>query len=125
MENSDIILGEIRVLRAEFREDVNRIYTKLNSVDIQTKLTNGRVTKLENLQENCPGQKAINILNDQKTEEKVKRNIVGSFKTIAYVAITLASLIVTGFQIKGYLKKSNDEDKIIVLEKKIIEMQKK
>jgi len=47
MTDAELILGEVRVLRAELREDVSKIHSKLDTVHEQTTKTNGRVTRLE------------------------------------------------------------------------------
>lgn len=66
MTNEEYILGEIRVMRAEWREDVDKLHEKTNKIFEQTVRTNGRVTKLEDNHKACP------VLAVQKDVEEIK-----------------------------------------------------
>lgn len=87
--SAQLILETVRLMQSDIKE----IHEKINLTNItvtqiheQVKYTNGRVTKIENNHLNCAGKQAIDLLNEQKGERKVKESKayqVGAFVLIA------------------------------------------
>lgn len=87
------IRGTVEVLRAEHREESDKVYkelgivkNELTEVKIQTTKTNGRVTKLEEKDKICPIndiEKRMLLIESQNTEEFKSGRLL---KTVAVVA---------------------------------------
>lgn len=52
--NINAVGQEIKDFKETYKNDISDIKNKLKDIYVQTKKTNGRVTKLETIQENCP-----------------------------------------------------------------------
>ena len=93
MSDIDILLGEVRVLRAEIREDINKLYNKIEDVHIQTTKTNGRVTRLEEQQNKCPGKIAVDLLNKESAKD-TKEYKIGSLLITVGASVTIVLTII-------------------------------
>ena len=92
MTTQEMILGEVRVMRAEFKEDVERLHVKVNAIHEQTLKTNGRVNAIEKQQSDCPGKKALEkqLKDDAKDSKEYK---LGSFVLQVALSATLVSVL--------------------------------
>ena len=106
MTTEELILGEIRVMRAEWREDITRLHEKNDLTYQQALRTNGRVTKLEENHKACPVllvQKDVEEIKTSKKYENTKEYKAGHLVYTLGVAILAIGSFV--FSIYSALKK--------------------
>ncbi len=96
MTNEELILGELRVLRAEVRTDIEKIHAKIDLVHQQTTKTNGRVTSLEKMQDACPGKEALKFVTEAKIKEQ-KPYQIGQFILTVGATATIVLLFINIF----------------------------
>lgn len=101
MSDIEILLGEVRVMRAEWREDVSKLHSKIEEVHTQTTKTNGRVTRLEESHKICPVadiEKRVQNIESRETEEYK----TGKFlKTAAIVCGWIVGISLVGSGVLG------------------------
>jgi len=80
------VYQEVKDFKETYHGDIQDIKKTLNDVATQTRKTNGRVTKLETLQENCPAREAF------KTQNKIGKS--NNLIAIGSLVVAIAAIVV-------------------------------
>lgn len=102
-------LAQIQIEMTNLRQSNLELTNTVNKIDTQTKLTNEQVALINERHKACPGDRALVIQMDDKVDKNAKIKIAGWFKTSAYIATTLAAMLISYFQINDYMGKQNNK----------------